>query len=126
VRWATLLVNGPGGAWASMQPMPAPFGAKDKWPDELKVGSGKEAQAFKRYNSGNPINSDSPFFIPVDPTSQALVCPQDVIFKLRRELADLETVLRGDNTPGDERTGLIDGAQKLTDKLKQIGKASPG
>jgi hypothetical protein len=124
VRWATLLTNGPGGPWASMQPVPAPFAAKEKWPDELKVGSGKEAQAFKRYNSGNPINSESAFYIPVDPTSQGLVCPQDVIFKLRRELSDLETVLRGDNTPGDERTGLIDGAQKLTDKLKQIGKGA--
>jgi len=125
VRWATLLINGPGGAWASMQPFPAPFGAKDKWPDELKIGSGKEQETFKRYSSGNPINSENPFFIPVDPTSQALVCPQDVIFRLRRELADLETVLRGDNTPGDERTGLIDGAQKLTDKLKMIGKDAP-
>lgn len=125
VRWATLLINGPGGAWASMQPLPAPFAAKDKWPDDLKIGSGKEQQTFKRYNSGNPINNDSPYFIPVDPTSQALVCPQDVIFRLRRELSDLETVLRGDNTPGDERTGLIDGAQKLSDKLKLIGREAP-
>jgi hypothetical protein len=125
VRWAVLLSGGPGGPWAGMQMMPAPFGAKDKWPDELKVGSGKEAQTFKRYTSGNPINNDSPYFVPVDPTSQGSVCPSDVIFKLRRELNDLESVLRGDNTPGVDRAGLIDQAQKLTVKLNQIGKESP-
>ncbi len=122
VRWATVFTNGPGGPWASMLALPAPFAAKDKWADELKIGSGKEQQTLKRYTAGNPINTESPFYVPVDPTSTGAVCPQDVIFKLRRELSELETVLRGDNTPGDERTGLIDGAQKLTDKLKQIGK----
>lgn len=125
VRWAALLSGGPGGPWAGMQMVPAPFGAKDKWPDELKVGSGKDAQTFKRYSSGNPINNDSPFFVPVDPTSQGSVCPSDVIFKLRRELNDLETVLRGDNTPGEDKAGLIDQAQKLTVKLNQIGKDTP-
>ncbi|MFZ5894004.1 MAG: hypothetical protein ACOY0T_23275 [Myxococcota bacterium] len=124
VRWAALLSNGPNGPWASMLMLPAPFGAKDKWLDELKVGSGKEAQTFKRYSSGNPINNDSPYFVPVDPTSQGGVCPSDVIFKLRRELNDLESVLRGDNTPGVDRAGLIDQAQKLTVKLNQIGKES--
>lgn len=123
VRWATVLTNGPGGPWVSMLALPAPFPAKEKWADELKIGSGKEQQTLKRYTSGNPINNESPYYVPVDPTSTGAVCPQDVIFKLRRELSDLETVLRGDTTPGDERTGLIDGAQKLTDKLKQIGKA---
>jgi len=122
VRWSVVLSNGPGGPWASMQPVPTPFGEKDKWPDELKVGSGKQAESFKRYNSGNPINADSPFYLPVEPASQAGVCPSDTIFKLRRELNDLETVLRGDNTPGNERTGLIESGQKLADKLKQIGK----
>jgi hypothetical protein len=125
VRWAVLLSGGPGGPWASMQMMPAPFGAKDKWPDELKVGSGKEAQTLKRYTNGNPINNDSPYFVPVDPTSQGSVCPSDVIFKLRRELNDLESVLRGDNTPGVDRAGLIDQAQRLTVKLNQIGKEAP-
>jgi hypothetical protein len=125
VRWATLLTNGPNGPWAGMMAIPAPFSAKDKWPDELKVGSGKDAATFKRYTSGNPINNDAPFYLPIDPTTQGAVCPSDVIFKLRRELSDLETVLRGDNTPGDERTGVIEGAQKLIDKLKVIGKDAP-
>ncbi len=125
VRWAVLLAGGPGGPWAGMQVVPAPFSSKDKWPDELKVGSGKEAQSFKRYSSGNPINNDSPYFLPVDPTSQASVCPQDVLFKLNRELGDLEEMLRGNHAPGEDKTGLLEAAQHLTDKLKLIGKDAP-
>jgi hypothetical protein len=125
VRWAAILTNGPNGPWAGALMVPAPFQAKEKWPDELKLGAGKDAETFKRYSTGNPINNDSPFFLPIDPTTQGSVCPSDVIFKLRRELGDLETVIRGDNTPGEERTGLIDGAKRLTDKLKQIGRETP-
>ena len=121
VRWAALLTGGPGGPWAGMQMIPAPFGAKDKWPEEVKVND----KSFKRYQSGNPIREDSPFFIPVDPGSQTSVCPSDTIFKLRRELNDLEEVLRGDNTPGADRPGLIDQAQKLTVQLNKIGSAAP-
>jgi hypothetical protein len=124
VRWSVILVNGPNGPWGSMQALPTPFPAKDKWPEDLKVGSGKQQQTFKRYSSGNPINSESPFYIPVDPTTQSGVCPSDTIFKLRRELNDLETVMRGDNSPGEERAGLIDAARQLTEKLKQIGRTS--
>ncbi|MGC4094700.1 MAG: hypothetical protein QM756_43640 [Polyangiaceae bacterium] len=122
VRWAVLLSGGPGGPWASMQMIPAPFGAKDKWPEDLKVG---DKQSFKRYSSGNPINNDAPFYLPVDPTTQAGVCSSDVIVKLRRELNDLESVMRGDNTPGEDRAGLIDQANKLKIKLNQIGKETP-
>lgn len=124
VRWAVILSNGPNGPWAGMQPVPTAFQAKEKWPDDFKVGSGKDQTTFKRYSSGNPINNDSPFFLPVDPSTQSAVCPADVVFKLRRELGDLESILRGDNTPGEERTGLIESAQKLNDKLKVIGKDS--
>jgi hypothetical protein len=125
VRWVVLLSNGPNGPWAGMQPIPAPFSAKDKWPDDFKLGSGKDQATFKRYSSGNPINNDNPFFLPVDPGTQTAVCPSDTVFKLRRELGDLESILRGDNTPGEERMGLIESAQKLSDKLKVIGKDAP-
>ncbi|HET9960269.1 MAG TPA: hypothetical protein VFQ61_37520 [Polyangiaceae bacterium] len=124
VRWGVVLGNGPNGPWGSMQPLPAAFGPKEKWPDDIKVGSGKEQSTLKRYASGNPINNDAPFFVPVDPSSQSSVCPADVVFKLRRELSDLESVLRGDNTPGEDRKGLLESGQQLTNKLKQIGKES--
>jgi hypothetical protein len=118
VRWAVQVADGPGGPWASMMTVPAPFPARDKWPDELKVGPADKQQTLKRYSSGNPAGG---YFIAVDPGSQSAVCPSDVIFKLRRELNDLETTLRGDNTPGEERTGIIESGQKLVERLKKIG-----
>lgn len=123
VRWSVLVGNGPGGPWAAMQSLPTPFPAKEKWPEEIKIGAGKQQVSLKRYSSGNPVG-DPPMFIPVDPTTQGSVCPSDTIFKLRRELNELETVLRGDASAGGERPGLIDAGRQLTEKLKQIGRES--
>jgi hypothetical protein len=117
VRWAVQVQDGPNGPWAQMSMVPAPFSAKEKWVDEIKLGPADKQTTLKRYTSGGPSGS----FIPVDPGTQTSVCPSDVVFKLRRELNDLETVLRGDNTPGDEKTGIIDSGNKLMDKLKKIG-----
>ena len=85
---------------------------------------GDKQAVLKRYSSGNPVSEDG-LFVPVDPASQASVCPSDVLFKLRRELGDLEEVLRGSQTPGDEKTGLLESGQKLSQKLKQVGAATP-
>jgi hypothetical protein len=117
VRWAVQVGDGPGGPWASMMTVPA-FPAKEKWPEEIKLGPAAKQETFKRYSSGSPSGMS---LIPVDPATQTSVCPSDVIFKLRRELNDLETTLRGDNTPGEERTGIIESGQKLMEKLKKIG-----
>jgi hypothetical protein len=129
VRWSVVLGNGPGGPWATMQPLATPFlakpeGDKGKWPDDIHIPVGDKQAVLKRYNSGNPVSEDG-LFVPVDPGSQAAVCPSDVLFKLRRELGDLEDVLRGDQTPGEEKTGLLESGQKLSQKLKQIGAATP-
>lgn len=121
VRWAVTLESGPNGPWAKMVTVPAPFGIKDKWPDDIKLGSGKDALTLKRYTGKGDPSGD---YIAVNPLTQNAVCPADTIFKLRRELNDLETVLRGDTTPGDEKVGLIDAAKQLTDKLKRIGAES--
>jgi hypothetical protein len=118
VRWSVQVSDGPGGPWASMMSVPTPFMAKEKWPEELKVGPAAKQETLKRYTSGSPSGT---FFIPVDPTTQTAVCPSDVVFKLRRELNDLETTLRGDSTPGEEKTGIIESGQRLMDKLKKIG-----
>jgi hypothetical protein len=104
-----------------MMTVPTPFLAKEKWPDELKVGPAGKQESFRRYTSGSPSGTA---FIPVDPSTQTAVCPSDVIFKLRRELNDLETTLRGDTTPGDEKMGIIDSGQRLIDRLKKIGATS--
>lgn len=129
VRWSVVLGNGPAGPWATMQPVATPFlakpeGEKAKWPDDIHVPVGDKQAVLKRYSTGNPISEDG-LFIPVDPGSQAAVCPSDVLFKLRRELGDLEEVLRGNQTPGEEKTGLLEAGQNLSKKLKQIGAATP-
>src|SRR5450432_1433018 len=129
IRWSVVLGNGPGGPWATMQPVATPFlakpeGDKAKWPDDIHIPVGDKQAVLKRYTTGNPINEDG-LFVPVDPGSQAQVCPADVLFKLKRELTDLEEVLRGDQTPGEEKTGLLESGQNLAKKLKQIGAAPP-
>ncbi|HEY0464425.1 MAG TPA: hypothetical protein VGC79_09465, partial [Polyangiaceae bacterium] len=62
VRWSVVLGNGPGGPWATMQPIPTPFLAKDgdkpKWPDDIRIPMGDKQAVLKRYNSGNPISED--------------------------------------------------------------------
>ena len=60
-----------------------------------------------------------------DPASQASVCSTSVVTTLRRELGDLEEVLRGNKNPGEEKTGLLDAGEALAKKLKQIGVATP-
>jgi hypothetical protein len=128
VRWSVVLGNGPGGPWATMQPVPTPFLAKDgdkpKWPDDIRIPVGDKQAVLKRYTSGNPVSEDG-LFVPVDPASQGSVCSTSVVTTLRRELGDLEEVLRGNQNPGEEKTGLLDAGDKLGKKLKQIGAATP-
>ncbi|HEY5374008.1 MAG TPA: hypothetical protein VIK01_09985 [Polyangiaceae bacterium] len=129
VRWSVVLGNGPGGPWATMQPIPTPFlakpeGDKAKWPDDIHIPVGDKQAVLKRYNTGNPISEDG-LFVPVDPGSQGAVCPTSVVVQLRRELGDLEDVLRGNQTPGEEKAGLLDSGQKLVQKLKLIGAPTP-
>ena len=124
VLWSVVLGNGPGGPWATMQPVATPFLAKPegdaKWPDDIHVPMGDKQAVLKRYSTGNPV-SDAGLFVPVDPGTQAAVCPNSVLVTLRRTISDLEDVLRGDQTPGEEKTGLIEAGQNLSKKLKQIG-----
>jgi hypothetical protein len=128
VRWSVVVGNGPGGPWGTMQPVPTPFFAKDgdkpKWPDDIRIPVGDKQAVLKRYNSGNPISEDG-LFIPVDPGTQGSVCSTSVVTTLRRELGDLEEVLRGNQNPGEEKAGLLDAGDKLGKKLKQIGVATP-
>jgi hypothetical protein len=129
VRWSVVLGNGPGGPWATMQPVASPFlakpeGDKAKWPDDIHVPVGDKQAVLKRYTSGNPISEDG-LFVPVDPGSQSSVCASSVLVTLRRELSDLEEVLRGNQTPGEEKTGLLEAGQNLSKKLKLIGATTP-
>ncbi len=126
VRWSIIVSPTQVGPLASMQPVPAPFllGSEDKktWPDSYELMSGGKKTVVKRYMKGDAATED-PTFIPVDPSTQALVCPSDVLVKLRGKLSDLEEVLRGNQTPGEEKTGLLEAGTALAKKLKQIGAA---
>ena len=107
-----------------MQPVPTPFliqsPDKKAWPESFELMEDKKKITVKRYTKGDAASED-PTFIPVDPSTQALVCPNDVLFSIRRELSGMEEVLRGNPTPGEEKVGLLEQGQTLVKKLKQIG-----
>ncbi len=135
VRWGVFAVSGPHGPWGVMQPIPEPFLAKsdkttkDKdgkdvkydWPKEFKVKDGGREHTLPRYTGGDATRDNK--LIPIDPGTEATVCPSDVLVSLSRELRSMQEVLQGvkGTTPDDEKTGLIElGAQVLED-LKTLG-----
>lgn len=128
VRWSIIVGGSPLGPIASMQPIPTPFllqsPDKKAWPESFEVMEDKKKVTVKRYLKGDAASED-PTYIPVDPSTQSLVCPNDVLFSIRRELTGMEEVLRGDPTPGEEKVGLLEQGQTLVKKLKQIGAAQP-
>ncbi len=133
VRWSVIVGGSPMGPVASMQPIPTPFlltsdekkdGKAYAWPESFEVMAGGKKETIKRYMTGNPAG-DAALYIPVDPSTQAAVCPSDVLVKIRRELTNMEEVLRGDPTPGQEKTGLLETGKNLLDKLKNIGRNAP-
>jgi hypothetical protein len=126
VRWIGYVGGGPGGPWISLEPLQKDkaFPAGTGWPAELEFKDDKgKVEKIKRYASGDPTGSEPPF-LPVNPQSQGGVCPSDVVGSLIGQLLKMETVLRGDNTPGVDKTGLIERGQKLSEMLKKIGKGA--
>ncbi len=130
VRWAVYMQGGPRGPWVSMQPLPEPFAVNDKdkkdyaWPKEFKIKDGQKTYDLKRYTGGDPTRgSGDPQIIPVDPSTQASVCPSDTMLKLRREVANMQEILKGRTgpTPDDEKPGLVDTGAKLVEQLRAIG-----
>jgi hypothetical protein len=135
VRWYATVANGPSGPWVNLDRLDTPFFAasdekitdkdgKEKpyaWPDEVEIKDGKDTVKMKRYTSGDPGGS-SPPYIAVNPQTQSAVCQSDVLGSLLSQLVKMQTVLRGDPTPGVDKTGLIEKGQKLADQLKKIGK----
>lgn len=135
VRWVGYMSGGPSGPWLSLDRIDSPFlvqstaKVKDKdgretnytWPEEIEVKDGKNTSKVKRYTSGDPASSTPPF-IPINPQSQAGVCPSDVIGSLLSQLLKMDSALRGDSTPGVDKVGLIERGQKLSEALKKIGK----
>lgn len=122
VRWSVAVQDGPQGPWASMQLLPTPFAVGGgSWPGELEVSAGKGTTKLARYTKGDPGNK----LIPVAPASESNVCPVDTVVRLRRELSEIEKILKGDETPGRETTGVLQLGKSLQDQLRKIG-GNPG
>jgi hypothetical protein len=117
VRWGITLQSGPQGPWGSLQVLPAAFAVSEKggWPGQFEAGEGKPA--IKRYAGGDPSNQ----LIPVAPQSQTAVCPSDTMVRMRRELADLQKLVKGDQTPGQETDGIAAQGDAIKKMLNTIG-----
>lgn len=127
VQWVAMAEGSPLGPILTMRAVPEAFLVKPEkggWPDSLKFKEGNKDVTVKRYTKGDPAGND-PLYIPVDPSSQGSVCPQDVVFRVARQIQELEGLLRGVKDPGGhEETGLIDAGRAIEEKLKAIG--TPG
>jgi hypothetical protein len=119
IRWAIWVESGPGGPWANMQVVPTAFGVKGDWPADLKVPRGETNAVIKRYQRGD-ISSGDPQFIPVAPQTESMVCPSTTIVRLRSELTEMVQVLKGDATPGAEKTGFLQMGDDVVKALKKI------
>jgi hypothetical protein len=90
-----------------------------KWPDKFKVKEGKDTKERDRYTKGDPSGGK---LIPVDPETFREVCPMTILGQLSGDAAKVEELLKGDKTPGEEKTGLIDTGDTVVQELKKIGK----
>jgi hypothetical protein len=50
-----------------------------------------------------------------------VVCPTDTIVRIRRELSEMQKILTGDETPGQEVTGIISLGDSIKKQLASIG-----
>jgi len=133
IHWGVWVESRPGGPWANLQPFPAPFlvksdeKVKDKdgkekdyeWLPELQLNRGGQAATLKRYKSGD-VSSGDPQFIPVNPQTEGMVCPSSTIVRIRQELAEMQTVLKGDTTPGMEKDGFLQMGEHVVLALKKV------
>lgn len=120
VRWGVTVQQGPQGPWAAMATLPAAFAVNPEkgkgggWPSEFQAGD----KTFKRYTGGPADDSQ---LIPVAPNTHSAVCPADTMVRLRRELSDMQKVLVGDDTPGQEAEGIVQLGEMIKKQLAAIG-----
>jgi hypothetical protein len=120
VRWGVTVQQGPQGPWGTMTALPAAFsvnpekGKAGGWPSEFQAGD----KTLKRY-TGGAAGDDQ--LIPIAPHTQNAVCPADTMVRLRRELGDMQKVLSGDDTPGQESEGIIQLGETIKKQLAAIG-----
>ena len=118
VRWGLTVQSTPQGPWGILAPLPAAFpvsGEKGSWPSQIELG--EEKRGLKRYSGGDANGQ----LIPVAPQSHSAVCPNDTMVRLRREVADLDRLMRGDQTPGQETDGVVQMGEAIRKQLAGIG-----
>jgi len=118
VRWGLTVQPGPQGPWGALSVLPAAFAVSDKsgWPAQIEVG--EAGKAIKRYSGGDPNGQ----IIPVAPQTYNAVCPTDTLLRLRREVGDLDKLMRGDQSiPGQETDGVVEMGQAIKKQLATIG-----
>ena len=122
VHWGVSIQQGPQGPWGTMQVLPSAFPVGKGWPSEFELNDGAQKVSVKRYTGGDPARgSDGSQLIPIAPQTQATVCPSDTIVRLRRELSDMQKILSGDETPGQEVTGISQLGDNIKKQLAAIG-----
>lgn len=122
VHWGVSLQETERGPWGVMQVLPTAFPVKESWPSTFDIQSGKQKVSARRYGGGDPTRgSDGSQIIPIAPGSQSVVCPTDTVIRLRRELSDMQKILSGDETPGQEVTGLMQLGDNIKKQLAGIG-----
>jgi hypothetical protein len=94
------------------------FAMGEKWPSDVELADGKKKS---RFDGGDPSKDSA--LIPLDPAAEGAMCPDNINVRLMGALLDAARDLAGDNTPGQERPGLVDAGNKLIDQLKKIGAA---
>jgi hypothetical protein len=116
VRWGVTVSPGPGGPWGTLSVLPTGFAAGDKgaWPAQIEIAEGKGG---KRYSGGDASGQ----IIPVNPGSQSAVCPTDTMVRVRREVSDLDKLMQGDQTPGQESAGVVELGEAIKKQLVAIG-----
>lgn len=122
VHWGVSVQQTDKGPWGMMQVLPTAFAAKEAWPGAFEIQSGDQKVSVKRYAGGDPSRgSDGSQLIPIAPASQNVVCPTDTIVRIRRELSEMQKILTGDETPGQEVTGTIQLGEAIKKQLAAIG-----
>lgn len=126
VHWGVTLQDTPQGPLGAMQVLPDAFPlnadkGKGGWPSEFNLVDGNQKVAVKRYTGGDPLKGNTPQLIPIIPATQTTVCPTDTIVRLRRELSDMQRVLNGDETPGQEVQGVVALGDSIKKQLSAIG-----
>jgi hypothetical protein len=122
VHWGVSVQQTDKGPWGMMQVLPTAFAVKEAWPGAFDVQSGDQKVSVKRFTGGDPTRgSDGSQLIPIAPGSQNVVCPTDTIVRIRRELSDMQKILKGDETPGQEVTGISQLGENIKKQLAGIG-----